>query len=194
MFLAVGSGLLYTLNASTSSAKLVGFQILAGIGTGMGMQNSLLAIQCVSTLNHVVLPEYLRRAEFQDSPALLAQALAMASFAQFLGGTLGLGVAEPVFSTELTRFLLRYAPDAPAIIVKEAPTAIYTLPPDMIAGVVRAYAEALRVVFVVGGVPVAGFALVSVVFIKNIRIAWTTDPAAAAKDPAPTDAEKGEKT
>ncbi|KAJ7269948.1 putative transporter [Mycena rebaudengoi] len=178
VFLAVGSGLLYTLNASTSSAKLVGFQILAGIGTGMGMQNSLLAIQ----------------AEFQDSPALLAQALAMASFAQFLGGTLGLGVAEPVFSTELTRFLLRYAPDAPAIIVKEAPTAIYTLPPDMIAGVVRAYAEALRVVFVVGGVPVAGFALVSVVFIKNIRIAWTTDPAAAAKDPAPTDAEKGEKT
>ncbi|KAJ7174046.1 ABC transporter, partial [Mycena crocata] len=153
-FLAVGSGLLYTLNTSTSSARIIGFQILAGIGTGMGMQNSLLAVQV----------------EFKDSLHLLGQAMSMGSFAQFLGGTLGLGVAEPVFASQLSKYLLRYAPEAPAAIVKESPTAIYTqLPAAMIPGVVRSYAEALKIVFVLG-VPVAGLALISAVFIQNIRI------------------------
>jgi hypothetical protein len=97
----------------------------------------------------------------------------MASFGQFLGGTLGLGVAEPVFASELGKYLLRFAPDAPAIIVKESPTAIYTdLPAAMIPGVVQAYTQSLRIVFVLG-VPVAGLALFAAMFIKNIRIVKT---------------------
>ncbi|KAJ6549679.1 major facilitator superfamily domain-containing protein [Mycena capillaripes] len=166
-FLAVGSGLLYSLNTTSPAAHIIGFQILAGVGTGMGMQNSLLAIQV----------------EFRDNPRLLGQATSMGSFAQFLGGTLGLGIAEPVFASELSKFLLKYAPEAPAQIVKESPTAIYTaLPAAMIPGVVRSYAEALRIVFVLG-VPVAGLALVAAIFIKNIKIEKSAPPAAApAKD------------
>ncbi|KAF7350726.1 Major facilitator transporter-like protein [Mycena sanguinolenta] len=123
IFLAIGSGLLYTLSPSTSSAQITGFQILAGVGIGMGMQNALLAVQV----------------EFRGEPRLIGQATAMASFAQYLGGTLGLGVAEPVFSSELTRYLLRYAPDAPMTIVKDTPTAIHTaLPAAMIPGVLSA--------------------------------------------------------
>ncbi|KAJ7735513.1 transporter [Mycena metata] len=156
-FLAVGSGLLYTVSTTTSSASIVGFQILAGVGTGMGMQNSLLAIQV----------------EFKDNPRLLGQATSMASFSQFLGGTLGLGVAEPVFASELTKYLLQYAPSAPAAVVRESPTAIYTaLSKDMIPGVVEAYTHSLKIVFVLG-VPVAGLALVAAGFIKNIRIERT---------------------
>ncbi|KAJ7500300.1 ABC transporter [Mycena galericulata] len=172
IFLAIGSGLLYTLNVNSSSATVIGFQILAGVGTGMGMQNSLLAIQV----------------EFRDTPRLLAQATSMASFGQFLGGTLGLGVAEPVFSSELAKNLLKYAPEAPAAIVKESPTAIYTeLPAAMIPGVVKSYAEALKIVFVLG-VPVAGLALVSVLFIQNIRI-MKTGPGAGEKGPAMAETE-----
>ncbi|KAJ7665196.1 ABC transporter [Mycena polygramma] len=153
-FLAVGSGLLYTLSPSSSSASIIGFQILAGVGTGMGMQNSLLAIQV----------------EFRNTPRLLGQATSMGSFAQFLGGTVGLGVAEPVFASELAKYLLQYAPDAPASVVKESPTAIYTaLPAEMIPGVVQAYTSALKIVFVLG-VPVAGLALISALGIKNLRI------------------------
>ncbi|KAJ3997132.1 ABC transporter [Lentinula boryana] len=160
IFLAVGSGLLYTVSTSISSAQLIGFQILAGVGTGMGMQNSLLAMQV----------------EFKDAPRLLGQATSMASFGQFLGGTLGLGVAEPIFASELSKYLVIYAPDAPASIVKESPTAIYTeLPASMIPGVVQAYAMSLRIVFVVG-VPVAGLALIMSLFIKNIRIVKTAAP------------------
>ncbi|KAJ6617097.1 transporter [Mycena sp. CBHHK59/15] len=171
-FLAIGSGLLYTISPSSSSAKVIGFQILAGVGTGMGMQNSLLAIQV----------------EFKDTPRLLGQATSMGSFGQFLGGTLGLGIAEPVFASELAKYLLQYAPDAPAAIVKESPTAIYTaLPAALIPGVVHAYTEALRIVFVLG-VPVAGLALIAAMFIKNIRIEKT----AAPKPAAPADAEKAD--
>lgn len=47
VFLAVGSGLLYAISVSTSSAQLAGYQILAGIGTGIGMQNVVVAIQYV---------------------------------------------------------------------------------------------------------------------------------------------------
>lgn len=176
VFLALGSGLLYTLNTSTSGAKIIGFQILAGMGVGMGMQNALLAIQV----------------EFRDSPPLIGQATSMASFAQFLGGTVGLGVAEPVFASELAKSLLKYAPEAPAQIVKESPTAIYTaLPAAMIPGVVRSYAESLRIVFVLG-VPLAGLALLAAFFIKNIRIVKTGLPAAPAARNA--DAEKAAMT
>ncbi|KAJ7495424.1 ABC transporter [Mycena latifolia] len=147
-FLGIGSGLLYSLETTTSDAKTAGFQILAGIGTGLGMQNAMVALQRV----------------------LIAQVMSMASFAQFLGGTIGLAVAEPVFASQLAKYLLKYAPDAPAAIVREAPTAIYTeLSPAMIPGVVRAYTESLKIVFLVG-VPVAVLALVSAVFIENLKI------------------------
>ncbi|KAF7331626.1 Major facilitator transporter-like protein [Mycena kentingensis (nom. inval.)] len=167
IFLAVGSGLLYTLSSSTSSAALVGFQILAGVGTGMGMQNSLIAMQT----------------EFR-SPSearLLGQATSMASFSQFIGGTIGLSVAEPVFATKLADFLAKYAPNAPAAIVKESPTAIYTaLPADMIPGVVRSYTEALRIVFIIG-VPVAGLGLFASLFINNLKLHQPAAPKAEEK-------------
>ncbi|KAJ7473601.1 major facilitator superfamily domain-containing protein [Mycena galericulata] len=142
ILLAVGSRLLYT--------------ILVGVATGMGMQDALLAVQV----------------EFKDEPKLLAQATSVASFAQFLGGTIGLGVAEP----------------APAAIVKESPTAIHgALPAAMIPGVVQAYMQSLRIVFVVG-VPVAGLALMAAMIIQNIRIEKTAPVTTA---PRSGDEEKG---
>ncbi|KAF8206066.1 transporter [Mycena galopus ATCC 62051] len=153
-FLAVGSGLLYSIDLTTSGGKLAGFQIILGASTGLGMQNSIVAIQV----------------EFKDEPKLLAQAQSVASFFQFLGGMIGLSVAEAVFSTELTKFLVRYAPDAPAAIARNSPTAIYTdLPAALVAGVIKAYIQSLRVVYILG-VPIAGLSLLTVLFIKNIKI------------------------
>ncbi|KAJ7806025.1 major facilitator superfamily domain-containing protein [Mycena olivaceomarginata] len=82
LFLAVGSGVLYSIKSSTSSASLIGFQILAGIGAGMGMHNSTIAMQV----------------EFRDSPWLLGQSTSLALFVQCFGGTIGLSIAEPVFA------------------------------------------------------------------------------------------------
>jgi len=179
VFLSIGSGLLYSINQDTSNAKIIGYQILCGVGVGMGMQNALMAMQV----------------EFQHQPSLIGQATSMASFAQFLGGTLGLGVAEPIFSSELTKFLLKYAPNAPANIVKESPTTIYTaLPANLIPGVVQAYTQSLRIVFLVG-VPVGGLALLSAVFIKNIKIEKTQvkpTTTANAEDEKPSAEHDGE--
>ena len=157
IFLAVGSGLFYTLSPSTSEATVIGFQILCGMGVGLGMQNSLLAMQV----------------EFKDAPVLIGQASSMATFGQFLGGTVGLGIAEPVFASELSRNLLKYAPNAPTMIVKESPVAIWTdIPADLIPGVVLAYCESVKVVFIVG-VPIAILGLVTALFIKNEKIEKT---------------------
>lgn len=154
VFLSVGSGLLYTISESTSNAKIIGFQILVGIGIGGSMQNSLMAMQ----------------AEFNETPKLLAQATSMASFGQFLGGTIGLAAGEAAFSTQLKQNLAKFAPNAPLEIVKQAPTNIYTsLNPSEIGPVVQAYVKSLDIVYIIG-VPVAGLALVFSFFIKNINI------------------------
>lgn len=143
----------------------------------MGMQNSLLAMQV----------------EFKDDPKLIGQATSMGSFGQFLGGTLGLGVAEPVFASMLSKYLAQYAPNAPAAIVKESPTAIYTaLPADMIPGVVLAYTKALKIVFVLG-VPVAGLAILAAVNIRNLKIEKTKPEAKKAEDGEKNVEKEGEK-
>ncbi|KAK7055469.1 major facilitator transporter-like protein [Favolaschia claudopus] len=153
-FLALGSGLMFTISTTTPAGRIAGFLIIIGVGIGLGMQNSLIAMQ----------------AEFKDNPKLLAQSTSMASFAGFLGGTVGLGVAEPILASLLTKYLRRYAPDAPADIAKQSPTAIYTqLPASVIPGVLKAYTQSLRIVFILG-LPVAACALLAAIFIRNIRI------------------------
>ncbi|KAJ7723274.1 ABC transporter [Mycena maculata] len=153
-FLGSGSGLLYSIETTTPVAHLIGFQILAGIGTGLGMQNAFVVMTV----------------EFRDDPKMIGPSMSMGSFAQFLGGTIGLGVAEPVFASQLSKYLLKYAPDAPAAVVRESPTSIYTdLPAAMVPGVVEAYTSALKTVFLLG-VPVAALSLVSAAFINNLKI------------------------
>ncbi|KAJ7657044.1 hypothetical protein B0H17DRAFT_1213625 [Mycena rosella] len=91
-------------------------------------------------------------------------------FWQYLGGTLGLAVAEPVFSSKLSKYLQRYVPTASAAVVCESPTSIYTdLPQALVPAVMHAYTASLKIVFLIG-VPVVFLALVSAVFIKNLKI------------------------
>ncbi|KAJ6551731.1 major facilitator superfamily domain-containing protein [Mycena capillaripes] len=174
IFLGVGSGLLYTLNASSSSSKAVGFQIIASVGAGMGMQLPSIAVQ----------------AEFNNAKHLMSAASSAVMFFQLLGGTIGLGVAEPTFASELTSNLRRYAPTVPAGIVQQSPEAIYTaLSPAQIPGVIKAYAESLRVVFVLG-VPAAGISLLAALLIKKVQIPKTAPMGEAAPEKQ-KDVEKG---
>ncbi|KAK7445464.1 hypothetical protein VKT23_014883 [Stygiomarasmius scandens] len=154
VFLAVGSGLLYSINVDTSNSNIIGYQILIGIGIGLGMQNVIMAIQV----------------EFKNEPHYLSQATSMASVSQTLGGTIGLGIAEPVFSSQLDKFIPRYAANVNPSLIKESPTAIYgTVDSSLIPGVIRVYTESVRIVFVIG-VPVAVLALIFAFFIKNERV------------------------
>ncbi|KAK4051704.1 hypothetical protein OIO90_004654 [Microbotryomycetes sp. JL221] len=173
VFLAIGSGLLYTIDETTSAAKIIGYQILTGVGIGSVMQNSLLAMQV----------------EFRDTPKLLAQGTGLASFSQFLGGTIGLAVAQAVFAGVLGEKMRQFAPNAPIAIVKQDPLSIYDLPVDQIDPVIKAYVRTLKYVFILG-VPFAIVAQITSFFISNSRI---TPPAAASgadKKQSPRDEEK----
>lgn len=43
--ISIGAGLLFTVDESTSNAKLIGYQILIGLGMGASMQLPVVAIQ-----------------------------------------------------------------------------------------------------------------------------------------------------
>lgn len=102
------------------------------------------------------------QAEFDDTPKLISQATGMVNFCQvrtshstltfrgrcsriisilqFLGGTIGLAIAEVTFSSELVRNLREYAPGAPFRAIQQSPLSIYSAVPEaLVPGVVRAY-------------------------------------------------------
>nr|GAT52315.1 tansporter [Mycena chlorophos] len=154
VFLAIGSGLLYTVGTNTSSGSLAGFQILVGLGCGLGLQNAVVAM-------HI---------EFEATPRLMGQAQSIMSFFQFLGGMMGLSVAESVFSTYLSRYLARYAPDAPAL-ARTSPATLHSggFSAQVVSEVVHAYVLTLRIVLLVG-VPVSLLAAIAALIVKPGRI------------------------
>ncbi|KAL6415939.1 hypothetical protein AUP68_00145 [Ilyonectria robusta] len=78
-----GSGLLYTLSASSPLGQWFGYQVLAGAGCGMSIQVPILAIQVV--LSTVDIP--------------LGTTLVI--LAQCFGGAIGLAIAQNVFQNSL---------------------------------------------------------------------------------------------
>ena len=76
----IGLGLLSSIDENTSIAKLVGYQILDGVGAGQTFQTSLVAIQaCV---------------ERKD----MATATGMRNFVRLLGGTLALTICSSILN------------------------------------------------------------------------------------------------
>ncbi|KAG8816578.1 hypothetical protein FRC17_000269, partial [Serendipita sp. 399] len=71
---AVGAGLLFTITEHTSTAKLVGYQILFGSGVGMVFQLPIMAVQ----------------AEYAYEPELIPQASSLLTFLQLVGGVVGI--------------------------------------------------------------------------------------------------------
>ncbi|KAJ7084682.1 hypothetical protein C8R44DRAFT_894122 [Mycena epipterygia] len=182
-----GLGPAYCIRTNTPESHTIGFQILAGIGTGFGMQNSLLALQQfqghagvhrTTDEPRLICPG---TSSFLLRNMILVIYLSSISVTQFLGGTLAPGVAEPVFASQLSKYLRQYARDVPLFVVQQSPTSIYTaLPAEMVLGVVHAYTASLKIVFLIG-VPVAFLALVSTAFINNLRILQAAPPTAKKK-------------
>ncbi|PVG01143.1 ABC transporter [Serendipita vermifera] len=143
-FSAIAGGLFYTIDAHTSNAKLIGYQIILGFGCGSSFQNTLIAIQ----------------AEYDSKPALIPQASAIAAFLQLVGGTLGIAVGGTLFANELTRNLgPLVAQISPELVkgVRQSVTVIFSLPKELWEPVVDAYVAALATMFIIN-VPVLALA------------------------------------
>lgn len=69
IFSGIGTGLISTWDRETSNSKLIGYQIIAGVGIGFSFQNILLSVQ----------------AEYNDRQHLMAQAVGVSNFFQLTG-------------------------------------------------------------------------------------------------------------
>lgn len=127
--LAVGAGLLSTLNRASGMGPIVGFEVLASLGFGLGVQLPLTAIR--NALGEADLP--------------LGNALFV--FFQGLGTTLSASVAQAVFLTTLDGALragLSPAEAARVVGLGAAGVSSGNLPPAWAALVADAYNVAVR--------------------------------------------------
>ncbi|RYP67667.1 hypothetical protein DL771_007134 [Monosporascus sp. 5C6A] len=89
---AIGGGLIYMLDIDSTNAQWIGFQIVAGLGTGLSMQPPVIIANAIT-------PQ-------KDNSMAMSDVL----FFQFIGGTFGIGIAQAIFNNGLIRNLPELAP------------------------------------------------------------------------------------
>jgi hypothetical protein len=171
----IGGGLLYTIIPSTSTAQLVGYQILMSLGVGMALQNVLSKSSSLdfhissSCSSHSLIPYLIHSVVAVQCDIVnvndTAQSSALVTFAQLVGGVIGISISSTIFTTKLASGLAVYAPNAnPAVL--QSVLAIRTLPIADQPGVVLAYVTALNLVYLLA-VPAGFLAACSGMLIRN---------------------------
>ncbi|KAF2097192.1 putative aflatoxin efflux pump, partial [Rhizodiscina lignyota] len=128
---SVGGGLLSTLSASSGHSYWIGYQVLYGLGIGIGFQNANLAAQTVLPRTDVSL------------------GLALVMFSQQLGGSVFLSVGQNIFSSKLVDSLTGVAGlDAEGLVNTGATDLRRIVPPSELNTAVNAYSYALTRVFI----------------------------------------------
>ncbi|KHE85200.1 MFS general substrate transporter [Neurospora crassa] len=98
--MTAGAGLITTFWLDTPFSKWFGYQVVAGLGTGVCFQAGILVVQNV-------LPQH-----------LIPQATACVQFFQSFGGAVFIAVAQSVFQNGIINNLVRDAPDiSPELII-----------------------------------------------------------------------------
>ncbi|SPQ23149.1 342eff8d-c4f9-42f6-99fd-6453fa1d3948 [Thermothielavioides terrestris] len=133
VFMAVGGGLLTTLDLDTATRTWIGYQIILGLGIGQGMQLASLAAQ-------VVLQQ-------KDVP----QGVSLMFFAQSLGGAVFVCIGQSVFTNALQSRLSSFdGLDVARVVATGATELRSVIPADILRPVLVQYNAALRNYFYVG--------------------------------------------
>ncbi|KAG9681907.1 MFS transporter, partial [Aureobasidium melanogenum] len=150
VLMAIGAGLLTTFTVTTGHAEWIGYQALFGIGVGMGMQQTLIAVQ-------TVLPA-------ADIPT----GTAIVMFFQTLGGALFISVGQNVFTNKLVSGLKAAVPDLdPAIVLQTGATNLKNaISAQYRDGVLHAYNDALTNSFYVA------VALATLSIVGSLAVEW----------------------
>lgn len=147
--LAVGAGLLTTFKVNTGTGAWIGYQILFGAGGGLGMQQTMVAVQAS-------LPK-------DDIP--IGTAIMM--FSQTLGGALFIAVAQNVFENQLISNVAaaNIAGLDPQTVVNTGATEIQSsIAPHLLPYVLQAYNAAVTHTFYVA-VALASLSMIGAVFV-----------------------------
>lgn len=131
--LTIGAGLCTTLGVQTGPGRWIGYQVILGVGAGVGFQ------QCINALQ-TVLP-------LQDIPV----GIAIITFSQSLSGALFISIAQNVFHNRLVASLTEYAPriDPDSVVEAGAANLSRWIPPDILPHVLYAYNIAVTQTFYV---------------------------------------------
>ena len=153
IFDTVGAGLLYTLDKGTSSGAWIGYQALAGIGFGLGVQVPVIVGQA------------------SVAKADVSSITAMMIFFQTVAGAALVSTGQAVFANELLRSAPRYVPGvSPAAVVATGATALRSaFPAEDLPGLIRAYMTGLKDTYALA-IALSGMAfLASLLFVLFAR-------------------------
>lgn len=128
---SVGAGLLTTFELDTGSGKWIGYQVICGLGIGLGLQLPLVAVQTVLHMSEI------------------ASATALIIFMQLFGAAIFVSVGESVLTNKLVAYLGQFVPgvDAMAVATTGATNLQDVIPPEHLHGVLLAYNDALTRIF-----------------------------------------------
>ncbi|KAI0003921.1 efflux pump [Xylariaceae sp. FL0662B] len=145
ILLSVGSGLLSTLRPSSLAGEWIGYQLIAGIGSGAGLQLAIVAIQSVTTGEE------------------LSSGMAFMVFTQSLFPAVLLTLCNLILVENLKTQLPIYAPHVPPEIILKAGATNFrgTVAVDDLPGVLVAYSSSINCVFYL----VASLAVASILFV-----------------------------
>ncbi|CAG8954324.1 hypothetical protein HYFRA_00005947 [Hymenoscyphus fraxineus] len=139
---SIASGLLSTMSPGSGTAPWVIFQLISGFSRGLTMQQPLTAIQAA-----------VPKKEFPVASAFLM-------FAQILGGSIFISLAQTIFSNQLRPALALFAPEVDAARVIEVGTTAFrtVVAEESWPGVIQAYNKAITATFYLGaGAAAAAF-------------------------------------
>jgi len=126
VLMAVGNGLLTTLTADAPSSHWIGYQAIAGLGVGFGMQQSNLAVQtCLAN---------------RDVPV----GISIIFFFQTLGGAIFMSVGQNTFITKFFSALEGISGVDASIVVNIGATALRDhVPAEALPAVIQAYSHSV---------------------------------------------------
>ncbi|OXV11059.1 hypothetical protein Egran_01180 [Elaphomyces granulatus] len=131
VFELIGSGLIYTFEIDTSNGRWIGYQILAGIGMGLGIQIPIIVNQA------------------SVAPSDLASASAITLFLQTIGGAFWVSAGQAAFVNRLSQRLPETAPTVnPQQVIATGATELrHVFTPEQIPGILDAYMAGLTLTF-----------------------------------------------
>jgi hypothetical protein len=142
----VGAGLIYTFDIDTGSGKWIGYQIIAGAGSGLILQIPIIVNQALV------------------GPSDLASISAITLFLQTIGGAFWVSAGQAAFVNELLQKLPTEAPNVSSLLVitTGASELHRVFSPADLPGVLVSYMDGLKVTFLIGIVLAAVSVVISV--------------------------------
>ncbi|GMF79242.1 unnamed protein product [Aspergillus oryzae] len=150
ILMSIGGGLLSTLKVDSGDAAWIGYQVLFGVGVGLGLQQPMIVVQAALPI--------------ADVPT----ATAIVMFTQTLGGALFVSVAQNVFQNQLRKNILARAPevDIAKVVGAGATMLRQAVSKDILPTVLESYNDAITQTFY------AAVAIGAIGFFAALPIQW----------------------